>query len=46
MRRKTTILQLRLDLIGAFILLTGLLGAVSVSLMATDDSSDAIRHRL
>ena len=31
-------------MIGAFILLTGLLGAVSVSLMATDDSSDAVGY--
>jgi hypothetical protein len=44
MRRKKPILQIRLYLIGAFILLTGLIGAVSIYLMATDDSSDAVGY--
>jgi len=44
MRRKTAILQIRLYLNGAFIFLTGLMGAVSVYLMATDDSSDAVGY--
>jgi len=46
MRGKNSTLQIRLYLIGAFILLTGLVGAALVYQAATDDGGNAVGYEI
>jgi hypothetical protein len=46
MHNKNSVLQIRLYLIGAFILLAGIVGATFVYLTATESDSDAIGYEI